>query len=227
MGRWLPDVAAARRLHQAKAHLAFDSEAARARRARIDPRRVARTMPSMAHALRRVTSEKEFLRLPESTSKIELVDGEVVVSPSPTYWHQEIVGRLVVMLRAWAAKQKRPVVVGHAPLDVRFGRGRILQPDVFVLFGRVPRSLRGPIEKIPALCVEVLSEDRAHDRVAKRRLYAAAGVREYWIVDGGGVVERRSGAGLARGEETRRRLTTPLLPGFAFDVRRLLAARRP
>jgi hypothetical protein len=35
-------------------------------------------------------SEKEFLDLPESTDKIELVDGEVVVSPSPTYWHQEI-----------------------------------------------------------------------------------------------------------------------------------------
>jgi Uma2 family endonuclease len=177
-------------------------------------------------ALRPLVSEKEFLRLPESTAKIELVDGEVVVSPSPTYWHQEILARIVVALRAWAARQKRPVTVGQAPLDVRFAPGRILQPDAFVLFGRVARRHEGPIDRVPELCVEVLSSERLHDRVTKRLLYAAAGVEEYWVVEPAGVIERWSGPGLARAQELRHRLSTPLLPGFVLDLRRLFATRR-
>ncbi len=86
------------------------------------------------------------------------------MSPSPSDWHQEIVGRIVVALRAWARGRKRPITVGHAPLDVRFAPGRILQP---VVSRRVPRGHRGLIERIPELCVEVLSEDRVHDRVTK------------------------------------------------------------
>jgi Uma2 family endonuclease len=175
--------------------------------------------------LRPLISEKEFLRLPESTAKIELVDGEVVVAPSPGYWHQEVLGRLTATLRAWAAKQRRPVTVGQAPLDVRFAPGRILQPDAFVLFARLPRSHAGPIDKIPQLCVEVLSAERVHDRVTKRLLYAAAGVAEYWVVEPAGLIERWSGPGLARAEELRRRLTTPLLPGFSLDLRRLFGTK--
>jgi Uma2 family endonuclease len=180
----------------------------------------------MKSALQRpVISEEDFLRLPESTAKIELVDGEVIVSPSPTYWHQEVLGRIVVALRAWATKRKGPVTIGQAPLDVRFAPGRILQPDAFVLFGRIPRSHEGPIDRIPELCIEVLSSDRLHDRVTKRLLYAAAGVTEYWVVEPAGVVERWTGHGLDRAEEVRIRLKTPLLPGFSLDLRRVFATK--
>ena len=179
----------------------------------------------MSGTARPVVSENEFLQLPESTSKIELLDGEVVVSPSPSYWHQEIVGRILVALRTWARRQRRSVTVGHAPLDVRIAPGRILQPDVFVLFARVPRRHSGPITRVPELCVEVLSEDRVHDRVTKRLLYAAAGVKEYWVIEPAGMVERWSGAGLTRAEQLRIRLTTPLLRGFALDLRRLFATK--
>ena len=182
-------------------------------------------MPATGRALRPLCSEEDFLALPESTAKIELVDGEVVVSPSPNYWHREILGRIVVALRAWAARQKKPVTVGQAPLDVRLARGRIVQPDAFVLFARVARNHEGPIDRVPQLCVEVLSSDRLHDRVTKRLLYAAANVTEYWIVEPAGMIERWSGAGLARAEELRQRLTTPLLPGFALDLHRLFATK--
>ena len=40
-------------------------------------------------------SEAEFLSLPESNQKAELVDGEVMVSPSQSYWHQEVLVRIV------------------------------------------------------------------------------------------------------------------------------------
>lgn len=172
---------------------------------------------------RPIVSEAEFRRLPESTTKVELLDGEVVVSPSPTYWHQEIVGRLIVALRLWAETQSRPVTVGHAPLDVRFAPGVILQPDVFVLFGRVSARQRGPLERIPELCIEVLSEDRVHDRVTKRLIYAAAGVKEYWVVEPAGLVERWTGKSFERAERSSARIVTPLLPGFELRLRQLFA----
>jgi Uma2 family endonuclease len=79
-------------------------------------------------------SEAEFLSLPETLDKVELIDGEIIVSPSPTFWHQELLRRIVYALGSWAGGQPGPVTVGQAPLDIRFGSGRILQPDAFVLF---------------------------------------------------------------------------------------------
>jgi Uma2 family endonuclease len=177
-------------------------------------------------AVRRLVTEDEFLRLPESMTKVELVDGEVVVSPSPEFWHQELLRRMIVALSAWADRQRRRVTIGQAPLDVRFAPGRILQPDAFVLFGEVSPSHEGPIDRVPELCVEVLSSDRVHDRVTKRMIYAASGVREYWIVEPAGIVERWTGPGLAEVQEVRDRLVTSLLPGFRLDLKRLFAKRR-
>jgi Uma2 family endonuclease len=172
----------------------------------------------MSSLARSLVSEAEFLRLPETTEKVELIDGEVNVSPSPTYWHQEVLGRLVMGLRQWAATQEGPVLVGQAPLDVRFAPGRILQPDAFVAFIALPPSHEGPIDHVPALCVEVLSQNRVYDRVTKRFIYAIAGVSELWTVEPIGLVERWSGPGLSQNEQHEDRLTSPLLPGFAFDL---------
>jgi Uma2 family endonuclease len=79
-----------------------------------------------------------------------------------------------------------------------------------------------PVTQVPDLCVEVLSGNRAHDRVTKRYVYGEAGVPEYWIVDPAGVIERRTGPALTELELVQERLGTPLLPGFALDLARLL-----
>jgi Uma2 family endonuclease len=177
----------------------------------------------MLSAQRKLVSEAEFLELPESLEKVELIDGEVIVSPSPTYWHQEVLSRLVFALRTWAGTRPSPITVGQAPLDVRFGPGRILQPDAMVLLARVDPAHDGPLTRVPELCVEALSSNRVHDRVIKRLLYAAAGVQEYWVVEPAGLIERWTGPGLARADELRDQLTSPLLPGFELDLPRLFA----
>jgi Uma2 family endonuclease len=168
-------------------------------------------------------TESEFLSLPESMRPIELVDGELVRAPSPSFWHQEVLARLVLALRTWASNCPQQATVVQAPLDVRFGPDRILQPDAMVFLTRLARDVKGPVLRIPEICIEVLSSNRAYDRVTKRFLYAEAGVAEYWIVDPAGLIERRSGPGLARREEISDRLTSGLLPGFELDVRDLLA----
>lgn len=177
----------------------------------------------MQTARRSLTTEQEFLALPETTEKVELIDGEVFVAPSPSFGHQRLVQKLLVALSTWAERQGDAFTVGHAPSDVRFGANRILQADLFVVHGRIPSDLEGPIDVLPFLCVEVLSKDRRHDRVTKRFVYAAAGVAEYWVVEPTGLVERWTGDALDVADEVTGVLTTPRLPGFAID----LATLRP
>ena len=129
----------------------------------------------------------------------------------------------MVALSSWAHTRSDPVTVAQAPLDVRFAPGRILQPDAMVFLTGLSPDLEGPVERVPDVCIEVLSTNRVYDRVAKRFLHAEAGVREYWLVDPAGVVERRDGPGLSRAEEIAGVLSSPLLPGFAPDVAELLA----
>ncbi len=169
----------------------------------------------------RVT-EAEFLALPETMDRVELVDGEVVVAPSPTGAHQDLVGAFYAALRAWSLASETEAWVGLSPLDVRLEPGRVLQPDVFVLLGRSRRPEETPIDAEPDLCVEVLLSNRVYDRVTKRLLYAQAGVAEYWVVEPGGQVERWFGDELGRSEIVEERLTSPLLPGFELDLAKVV-----
>ncbi|MEY4576740.1 MAG: hypothetical protein RL701_1443 [Pseudomonadota bacterium] len=175
-------------------------------------------------------SEAEFLGLPESTAHNELIDGEVFTAPSPTLRHQEILRRIVTALGRWAdddqADQQRAVTVAQAPLDVRFGPGRILQPDAMVFLARLPDDSPTPIDRIPELCIEVVSANRAYDRVTKRLVYAEAGVQEYWLVDGvADNVEVRTGQLLGGAHSAATTLASALLPGFALDLQVLFARR--
>lgn len=169
-------------------------------------------------------TETEFLSLPETLDKVELIDGEIIVSPSPTFWHQEILRRIVYALGSWAAAQQGPVIVGQAPLDVRFRSGRILQPDAFILFQNIAPDHEGPIDAVPALCVEVLSSNRSHDRLTKRVVYGEAGVRAYWVIDPAGTVEQWTGSLLSVRDVPSDRLESELLPGFSLALHDLFAS---
>jgi Uma2 family endonuclease len=169
-----------------------------------------------------LVTEEEFLALPESMNKVELLDGEVLLSPAPTPRHQRLAFGLAYALETWARARTEPAFVGISPCDIRFAPDRILQPDVFVILGEVRLDQPGPLSHIPDLCIEVLSQDRVMDRVTKRLIYAAAGVREYWVVETTGVVERWHGDGLSQADEIGGILESPLLPGFSLDVRTLV-----
>jgi Uma2 family endonuclease len=182
----------------------------------------------MTAAAQTLVTEAEFLALPESTAHIELIDGEVFMAPSPTLRHQEVLRRLVIALSRWAeeAGRGRDVSVAQAPLDVRFGPNRILQPDAMVFLARLPDDSATPIERIPELCVEVVSANRAYDRVTKRLVYAEAGVQEYWLVDGvADSIEVRTGPLLSDVQLAVGRLSSPRLPGLAVDLLTLFARR--
>jgi Uma2 family endonuclease len=175
-------------------------------------------LPSVSQLARKLVTEDEFLSLPETMQRQELLDGELIVSPSPSYQHQEMLGRLYVALRQWAATQPGPVTVCMAPLDVRVAPNRVLQPDAFVSFARLDPKQQGPIAQVPELCVEVLSSNRVYDRLTKRFVYGEAGVQELWTVEPTGAVERWWGPGLSQSELLTERLVSPVLPGFELDL---------
>ncbi|MCA9558606.1 MAG: Uma2 family endonuclease [Myxococcales bacterium] len=151
---------------------------------------------------------------------MELVDGEVVEAPTPSWRHQRLVKTLLVALETWA-RTVEGFTVGHAPCDIRFGPGRILQPDLFVMAGAISDAQEGPIDRIPLLCVEVLPRDVGDEHLTKRALYAEAGVPECWLVNWDGIVERRFGERLEGQEMLNGALASPLLPGFDFDLAEL------
>lgn len=171
----------------------------------------------------KLVDEEEFFSLAESTEKIELIDGEVILSPSPSFWHQQVLRRLVRALEDWSTSQNEKVSICMAPLDVRFAPGRILQPDAFVALTEIPKEHQGPISYVPELCIEVLSANRAYDRMTKRLVYAEAGVRELWTVEPDGRVERWAGDRLSESSISTDTLVSPLLPGFTLSLTRLRA----
>jgi Uma2 family endonuclease len=121
--------------------------------------------------------------LPEDGNRYEVLDGVLVVTPSPSDPHQDAVAALYDRLRPfllrWAAGWPR-----MAPADVRFSPRRVVQPDLYVVplvNGRRPRGWQE--SQHLTLAVEVLSPSTAlRDRDAKRRLYQEH-ADEYWIVD--------------------------------------------
>jgi Uma2 family endonuclease len=111
--------------------------------------------------------------IPDDGRRYELLDGVVVVSPSPGQPHQRAVVRVAALLLTAEIPPARTLV---APYDVTLGPARRLQPDVLVL--------ATPEAPTPVLVVEVAStSSRRYDREEKRRAYAEAGIPSYWLVD--------------------------------------------
>lgn len=120
----------------------------------------------------------------------ELVDGEVLVTPSPRWTHQRVVMRLSVALDAYVRRHSLGEVF-TAPLDVKLQPGLVLQPDLLVVPTGVLRAQEDIVDRL-LLAVEVISPSSArYDRVVKRPSYQRNRVPEYWIVDQqSGTVER-------------------------------------
>ena len=118
-------------------------------------------------------------RLPDDGLRYELVDGVLLVSPSPLAPHQVALSALLIQLGNAAPEHLR---VLPAPLDITFTRTRLLQPDIVVLH---QDQLREPkVQGIPLLAVEVLSQStRATDITLKRYVLEQAGVPSYWLLD--------------------------------------------
>ena len=128
---------------------------------------------------------EEVAQLPEDGNRYEIVAGELIVTPpSPKLDHQELIGRLYVLLRPFVRAHGLGRVI-LSPFDVLLAKGDYLIPDlVFVRNDRIAVVTQRGVEGAPDLAVEVLSPSTAfRDRGIKRDRYAHFGVAEYWVLD--------------------------------------------
>lgn len=132
----------------------------------------------------RLLTAMEFMNLPEQESPTELIDGEVIVTFTPTYEHNQIMLRLVVELTP-GVRARNLGAWSMAPLALFLSTYNVYQPDaMFFVTGSIPARRKLPIMEIPEIVVEVLSPtSRSRDWVRKRSAYAERGISEYWIID--------------------------------------------
>jgi Uma2 family endonuclease len=138
-------------------------------------------MPAMAD---RVWTAAEVRALPDEPGKrFEVVDGELLVSPSPSYAHQRAVGFLYRKLHDYLRRFRAGDVL-PAPADVELDERTLVQPDLFVVplvDGRPPRDFAEAARLL--LAIEVISPSTGRsDRVVKRPRYQRADA-VYWIID--------------------------------------------
>ena len=124
---------------------------------------------------------EDYASLPDD-ERYELIDGELVIMPSPKVIHQ----RLILGL-AWILQRLEGTGLGElfvAPLDVILSDFDVVQPDIIFVSNARAHIIDDYIRGAPDLVVEILSPSTAdYDRTVKRELYERYGVPEYWLVD--------------------------------------------
>lgn len=135
------------------------------------------TVPAFGHHEPLTRSDLESV--PDDGHRYELVDGVLLMSPSPRPLHQRVVARvLLAVLR----ECPRDCEALPAPVDVVLADDTVLIPDVVV--GRRRDFTERALVGTPVLAVEVISpSSRLIDTELKRARLAAAGCPHYWLID--------------------------------------------
>lgn len=123
----------------------------------------------------------DYLSMGELSTPCQLINGELIMSPSPTPYHQIVLGNLYDVFKK-EVRQTNGLVL-FAPVDLYVDKRNVLQSDLLFLSDRKHLTKRG-IEGPPDLIVEIISPSNSYtDRYEKKESYLKFGVREFWIVD--------------------------------------------
>ena len=128
---------------------------------------------------------EDYRRLPDDRFRYEIIGGNLYMSPAPSTKHQLASVELTYALVSFVKKHNLGRVY-EAPIDVILpDLASPVQPDIlFIAKERLDIVREQFIDGAPDLIVEALSPGSLrHDRHTKFQLYAAAGVKEYWIAD--------------------------------------------
>jgi len=123
---------------------------------------------------------EDVLALPDDAPRVELLDGVMLVTPSPTAGHQQIGNLLWHWLRGHAPTDVEPLTT----IGVTVTAKDTFEPDVALLRRPVNmgRHLFGPEQVV--LVVEVVSPGtKRRDRLSKPPGYAAAGIQHFWRIE--------------------------------------------
>lgn len=166
----------------------------------------------------------QYIALGETPERYELVDGVVIMSPSPTFRHQKLVMLLIRQLDRYVEPRGGELV---ADIDIVLTPKIVYRPDI-VYFR--PGRLVGTPERLsepPDLIVEIISpSSKSLDLITKRNDYEKFGVGEYWVVDPETLQVRRWVRRGQRFEEAAVEadsMSCDAIPGFVLDLRPMRA----
>ncbi len=171
-----------------------------------------------------------YATLPEDGKRYEIVDGVLYMSPpSPSGFHQGATNLFSTYLTIYVQFAGLGRVYA-GPLDVELAENTVVQPDVLVLLNaNLHKFTPSHIKGAPDLVIEVAPPGtEKYDKNQKLKLYAQAGIQEYWIVKPKAqtveLLRLENGAyyslGVFSGEQT---LPTQIAPNFPVQVQQFFA----
>lgn len=127
-------------------------------------------------------SFEEYMELDETNHIVELIDGELVMTPPPLDEHQSDVVSIVLFL----GKVMKDGVLRIAPCGVHIG-GHVFEPDIFWVSNENDHCVLVDGKYwagAPDLVIEIISKSTEYrDRGIKYETFERHGVREYWLVE--------------------------------------------
>lgn len=169
----------------------------------------------------------EDYMLLEEGAPFQLINNDLVMSPSPLIIHQDILFALSETIVLYNIKEPKGKWL-YAPMDVRFDEGNVLQPDIFFISEeRKAEIVKERIEGAPDLIIEILSPSNAYyDLRQKKDIYEKYGVKEYIIIDpiaqNADLYALKDGAYyLHQKAQKPEQLNSLILPGLAFDLNKI------
>ena len=120
----------------------------------------------------------------EEGAPFQLINNELIMSPSPNSIHQAITARLSRIILNFLNSKHEDGYIGIS-MDVVFDKNNVFQPDVlYVAEDRAMAIVKERIEGAPDLVIEILSPSNAYyDLIQKKEVYEKYGVKEYIIFD--------------------------------------------
>jgi len=136
-------------------------------------------------ATRRRFTRAEYHRMAEvgilgQHDRVELIRGEIVEMSPIGRRHKAFVGNLAQLLMVRLAGR----AIVWVQSSIALAEDTEPEPDLAVLRrGAVPYKDRDAGAEDALLVIEVADSSLAYDRSTKLRLYAEAGIPDYWVVD--------------------------------------------
>ena len=170
----------------------------------------------------------DYLLLEEG-APFQLIENDLVMSPSPLPLHQIISIKMSTWISNFLNQTNNKGVAMYAPMDVYFDEGNVFQPDLLFIAEENLEIIKSRVEGAPDMVIEILSPSNAYyDLRLKKGIYEKFGVKEYIIVDpieqSAEVHSIENGVYVLKQKAQKSdTLHSVILPGLSFDLAKIFA----